>query len=154
MLVCKHVCFLALAFKVWNQRMEGHRDMEEGDSLSKLWVKDDIHASSVNPPHACNLSLCISLSYLLPFVDFSLPTSISLCIREVTAMSCYICPDVSRSRKDPCLCCVTKATGKCYIPDSCSLIVHLGQSPAHHQKPSLDKHLLFWSILTSLFWYC
>lgn len=50
-LVCKHVCFLALALKVWNQRMEAHRDREEGDSLNKLWVKHAIHTSSVNPPH-------------------------------------------------------------------------------------------------------
>lgn len=134
MLVCKHVCFLPLALKVWNQRMEGHRDMEEGDSLNNLWVKDDIHKSSVNPPHTCSLSLPFSLSFLLLSVDFSLPTSVSLCIREETTASYYVCPDVSRNRKDPCLCCVTKATGKCCIPDSCSLIVHLGQSPVHHRN--------------------
>lgn len=47
------------------------------------------------------------------------------------------------------LCCLTKATGKCCIPDSYSPIVQLGQSPAHQQKPaSLDNHLLVWSALT------
>ena len=46
---------------------------------------------------------------------------------------------------------MTKALGKCYIPECYSPIMQLGQSPVHQKSASLDNHLLIWSALTIFF---
>lgn len=73
-----HVSFLSgLGFRSWGAKNGGQCEIEEGDSVDKLWIKDDfldIHTSSVHPPHTHSCSPPFSLSLLLPSVESSLPS--------------------------------------------------------------------------------